>query len=98
MKSMVRLEDSTHPTSKLQVQLGDLVNLSSSSMELHGALKELRILWDETKAAWNDPVRREFEQQFWEPFQAQILSTLRAVERLSPILEKVRNDCGEPRF
>jgi len=73
------------------------MNLSSSSMELHGALKELRILWEETEAAWNDPVRRDFEKQFWEPFQEQILGALRAVERLSPILDKVRNDRGEPR-
>jgi len=72
------------------------VNLSSSSMELHGALKELRILWQETQAAWNDPVRRDFEKEFWEPFQEQILGELRAVERLSPILASVRNDCGEP--
>jgi hypothetical protein len=74
------------------------MNLSSSSMELHGALKELRILWQETQAVWNDPVRREFEQQFWEPFQEQILSALRAVERLSPILDRVRHDCGEQRY
>jgi hypothetical protein len=74
------------------------MNLSSSSMELNGALKELRILWEETKGEWNDAVRSDFEKEFWEPFQERILSALRAVDRLSPILDKVHNDCGEPRY
>jgi hypothetical protein len=69
------------------------MNLSSSSMEMGNALKELRIMWEETQAVWNDSVRHDFEEHFWTPFQGQVLSTLRAAERLSPVLEKVQYDC-----
>jgi hypothetical protein len=69
------------------------VNLSGSSMELNSSLKELRILWEETQAVWNDSVRRDFEEHHLMPFVAQVTSLLRAVERLSPVLEKVQHDC-----
>jgi hypothetical protein len=62
-------------------------------MELNTALKEIRILWEETQAVWNDSVRHDFEEHHLIPFQTQVVSMLRAVERLSPVLEKVYHDC-----
>jgi hypothetical protein len=69
------------------------MNLSNSSMELNGSLKDLRILWDETKEVWNDPVGREFEENRWLPLEARVRSALRAMERLAPIMEKVQHEC-----
>jgi hypothetical protein len=70
------------------------MNLSSSSMELNGTLKEMRQHWEETKEVWRDPVCTYFEERYWLPLQAHVLSTLRAIERLSPILERLHHDCG----
>jgi len=70
------------------------VSLNSSSMELGGALKDLRIFWEETKAVWNDPVRDSFEEHRWIPLETSVLGGLRAMNQLAPIIEKVRQECG----
>jgi hypothetical protein len=69
------------------------MSLSSSSMELNGSLKDLRVLWEETKAVWNDAVRQDFERTFWEPLETRVLTAIRAMERLAPILEKAHQEC-----
>ena len=70
------------------------MNLSSSSMELNGSLKDLRALWEKTKEVWNDPVRQAFEDQHYVPLELSVLAAIRAIERLAPILEKVQHECG----
>jgi hypothetical protein len=70
------------------------MNLSNSSMELNGSLKDLRILWEETKTVWNDGVRQDFEEQRYIPLEQRVLSAIRAMERLAPILEKLQQDCA----
>jgi hypothetical protein len=63
-------------------------------MEMNGTLKDLRILWDETKEVWNDSVRQDFEKNHWQPMESRVLGGIRAIERLAPILEKLQRDCG----
>jgi hypothetical protein len=70
------------------------MNLTSSSSELNGTLKELRLRWEETTAIWNDPVRQDFQEHQWQPLQERVLAALRAMDRLAPVLEKVRHECG----
>jgi hypothetical protein len=70
------------------------MNITSSISELNGTLKDLRFRWDETIAVWNDPVRHDFEELHWQPMQERVLAALRAMDRLAPILEKVRQDSG----
>jgi hypothetical protein len=70
------------------------MNLSSSSMELSGGLKDLRAMWENTKDVWNDPVRIAFEEQHYVPLEHSVLGTIRAIERLSPIMERCRQECG----
>jgi hypothetical protein len=72
------------------------MNLSNSSMEMNESLKVMSRLWDETKEVWNDSVRHAFEEQKWHPLQLQVQSTLRAMERLAPVIEKLHHDCGLP--
>ena len=63
------------------------------SMELNGGLKDLRAMWESTKDVWNDQVRLAFEQQHFIPLERSVLSTLRAIERLTPIMEKCQHEC-----
>ena len=67
-------------------------------MELAGALKNLRVLWEETKAVWNDPVRASFEEHQWLPLETRVLAGIRAIDHLAPIIDKIRQDCGEGSF
>jgi hypothetical protein len=70
------------------------MNLSNSSMEMNSTLKDLRILWEETKSVWNDSVREDFEKNQWQATEQRMLAGIRAIERLAPVLEKMQRDCG----
>jgi hypothetical protein len=64
-------------------------------MELSGALKHLRFLWEETKTVWNDPVRHSFEEHQWLPLERRVVAGIHAMDQLAPILDKIRKECGE---
>lgn len=70
------------------------MNLNTGWAELSNALKELRICWDEHAPAWKDNVRQEFEEEHKEPLEAQVATTLRAIERLSELLIRAQHDCA----
>jgi hypothetical protein len=70
------------------------VDLNASWTELSSALKTLGERWEETKAQWDDSVRADFEEHVWNPLEAQVRSTLRGIERLNPVLHRLRQDCA----
>jgi hypothetical protein len=61
---------------------------------MSSGIKDLRVLWEETKQVWNDPVRHAFEEQQWNQLEGRIIGALRAIERLAPVIDRVRQDCG----
>jgi len=63
-------------------------------MELNSGLKNMRVLWEEIKGGWNDPVSRDFEENHWTPLENQVLNTLRAIDRLAPTLGTAQRDCS----
>ena len=70
------------------------MNLNAGWTELNSAMKTLRLKWEETKLQWNDPVRQDFEDHFWAALDGQVRATLRGIERLTPALLKLQQDCG----
>jgi hypothetical protein len=70
------------------------VSLTTGWTELNNALKDLRVLWQETRADWDDPVSQDFEEHTWTPLENQVVSALRAMDRLAPILAKAQRDCS----
>ena len=70
------------------------MNLSTGWIELNSALKTMRLRWDEVKADWNDSVSRDFEENHWQPLEAQVVATLRAIDRLAPVLAKAQQECS----
>jgi hypothetical protein len=68
--------------------------LDTGSAKLHLALKNLRLHWDETKSRWNDPVSQVFEDDHLTPLENQVLSTLKAIDRLAQEVAKARQECG----
>jgi hypothetical protein len=70
------------------------VNLSAGWVELNKSLKQLRLRWDEVAEHWQDSVREEFETDHLVPLETQVVATLRALDRLAPILAKAQRECS----
>lgn len=48
--------------------------------------------WQKTIALWNDPVRWQFEQDFWQALERQIPATLQTIERLAQIIAQAQQN------
>ena len=70
------------------------MNLTTGWTELNSALKTMRLLWEEIQGSWNDPVSRDFEANHWQPLETQVVATLRAMDRLAPILARAQRECS----
>lgn len=57
--------------------------LGNVPTELDEAWLRLRQRWDETTQVWEDPVRWQFQNEFWEPLEAQMTATQQEIERLA---------------
>lgn len=68
-------------------------NLSAGYAVLNHSLKVLRVLWDETRIEWNDPVGRSFQENQWEPLELKVVAALRAIDRMTPVLASMQRDC-----
>jgi hypothetical protein len=65
-------------------------NLNVTAAALDDAWQRLRQRWEETKALWNDPVRWQFEREFWQPLESQMLTTQKEMERLAQMIAQAR--------
>jgi hypothetical protein len=70
------------------------VSLNIGWTELNSGLKTLTDHWEEAKTEWQDQVRQDFEDGFWNHLEAQVRATLRGIERLMPALVKLQRECG----
>lgn len=70
------------------------MSLNSPWIELNNGLKTLRLAWEEARDQWKDAVGRDFEANRWAPLEAQVVSTLRAIDVLAPVLAAARRDCS----
>ena len=70
-----------------------MISTASGRGKLYGVLKDLRFKWDELENLWNDPVRKDFEEEVWEDLVAQSQNAIRAMDRLSQIMMQMQNEC-----
>ncbi|MBL8822765.1 MAG: hypothetical protein JNJ77_09280 [Planctomycetia bacterium] len=63
------------------------------TVQLQDGLKKLLIKWEETKACWDDQVRKDFERKFIEPLVDQLKTTMQAQEDLSRMMQACYQDC-----
>ena len=68
--------------------------MSAGSARLTGALKTLKLQWEETKDSWNDKIRQDFESTHMLPLESRASAAARGMDQLSEVLKKVRHDCG----
>ncbi len=61
-------------------------NLSVTRAELQGSWQRLCQRWQGTIALWNDPMRWQFEREFWQLLEDQMLLTLKEMEQLAQVI------------
>lgn len=70
------------------------MSLNTAWIELNNGLKTVRLAWEDAREQWKDSVGREFEAERWAPLEAQVVSALRALDVLAPVLAAARRDCS----
>jgi hypothetical protein len=70
------------------------MNVNIGLLQLHSALKTLRLRWDDARLVWSDSVRRDFEEHHWDPLVAQLMTTHTAMEHLSQVVGQMKQDCS----
>ena len=70
------------------------MSLSAGSAKLSFALKTLRAHWDMVQLQWKDDVRREFDENYLQPLEQEIMATLNATNLLSQVLLKAQQECS----
>lgn len=73
-----------------------LCDLSSASLQIQRATKQLQQRWYETQETWNDPVSREFQAKFLDPILPEFRITLSAAQELSELLNRAEQFCRDP--
>lgn len=70
-----------------------MISPATGRGRLYGGLKDLRIRWEHTEQFWRDPARVDFEQHVWLPLEAQVQTTIRAIDRLAQVLHQMQSEC-----
>ena len=60
--------------------------------ELSESWKNLRQHWQVTTEVWNDPVRWQFEKEFWQPLEIQVNTTRENMKRLVNIIAQAQRN------
>jgi len=68
--------------------------MSAGSARLSYTLKTLRERWDVAKEQWTDQVASDFEKNHLDPLDHQTGAAIRAMEKMSDLLSKIRHDCA----
>jgi hypothetical protein len=68
--------------------------MSAGSARLTFTLKTLRERWEAATEQWSDQVSRDFEKNHLVPLEHQSTAAIRAMEKMSDILSKLRQDCA----
>jgi hypothetical protein len=68
-------------------------SLSGSKGLLADATRQLQARWAETRNSWRDHKATEFENQYLTDLAASVNSTLRVIDELDQLLQKIHADC-----
>ncbi|MBI2826098.1 MAG: hypothetical protein HYX69_15545 [Planctomycetia bacterium] len=73
------------------------MNLYDGKAKLSYAAKKLRLHWQEAQTEWSDAVSRDFEATYLAPLEPQLAATAQALDRLSEVLMRAQQECGNDR-
>ena len=66
-----------------------------SSAMLKQAVKDLNIVWEQTKNVWKDTKSREFEKEFMGQLSVQIKKAETALNNVCPIINRIHSELRE---
>ena len=69
------------------------MSLSGSKGLLSDATRQLQARWSETRNAWRDRKADEFENLYLTDLSAAVNTTLRVIDELDQLLQKIHADC-----
>ena len=69
------------------------MSLDTGRYQLYSTFKTLSARWEDTLRYWDDVVRREFEETFWNQLEPRVQSSLAAVDRLGQVIARARHEC-----
>jgi hypothetical protein len=69
------------------------MSLSGCKGLLSDATRQLQARWAETRNSWRDHKATEFENLYLTDLAASVNSTLRVIDELDQLLQKIHADC-----
>ena len=66
--------------------------LAGPSTQLRQSWEHLSRQWQDAVAVWNDPVRWQFDAEFWKPLQSQVPSALMRMDRLAQVMAQAQHE------
>jgi hypothetical protein len=69
------------------------MSLDTGRYQLYSTFKTLHAHWDQTALQWNDVVRHDFEETFWQQLEPRVNQTLAAIDRLGQIMARAKQEC-----
>jgi hypothetical protein len=70
------------------------VSLSAGRYQLYAGLEALRLRWDDVRPRWNDAVRQDFEEEYWNDVEPRVNAALAAMDRLTQVLHQLKQECS----
>jgi len=68
------------------------MSLGVTHNQFQQAWQQLRQQWQKTIALWNDPIRWQFEREFWQTLETQVPATMQTMERLAQVIAQARQN------
>jgi hypothetical protein len=68
--------------------------LSAGRYQLYSALETLCLHWDEVRPRWDDVIRQQFEEEYWNPLEPRVNAALAAMDRLGQVLVQLKRECS----
>ena len=72
-----------------------VADLISGPARLDDAVKTLRLAWEGAKGQWHDPVSLQFEKNYLEIVERQVLGTLERMRSLAGAMSAAVHECEE---
>jgi len=69
------------------------MSLSASKGLLTDATRQLQARWSDTRNSWRDHKATEFEDLYLTDLSAAVSTTLRVIDELDQLLQKIHADC-----
>jgi hypothetical protein len=71
------------------------MSLAVSATQIREGLEALEVHLEDTRPVWRDVVRKDFEENYFEPLRPLVVRALRAVDRMVQVMSQMRQECSE---